>query len=112
MGVITDSTISYRSRVVYSFLAGCAFDGPRVSVGQRFIAEALGASLGSVNQSMKELARVGHVVAIPSDTGKRNAYELKSPVYSYTRARRYVGKLTLTQRMAQNWALTQDEKPN
>lgn len=109
MQVLTDTTISYRSRVVYAFLAGCAFDGPRVRVGQRFIAEAVGSSLGSVNNSLKELARAGHLEPILGPSGKRSAYDLKSPVFSYTRARRYAGGLTGTVRAARAWATRDDE---
>lgn len=104
MEVITDTKVSLKSRVIYSFLAGCAFDGPRVRVGQRYIAEAIGVSLGAVNSSIKELAAAGHLETIPGASGKRNAYDLKSPVFSYSRARRYAGGLTSTVRAARMWA--------
>lgn len=104
MQVITDTSVSVKSRLIYSFLAGCAFDGPRVRVGQRFIAEAVGVSLGAVNSSIKELAKAGHLEAIPGELGKRNAYDLKSPVFSYARARRFTGGLTSTVRAAKMWA--------
>ena len=110
MQVLTDTSISPRARVVYSFMAGCAFDGPRVRVGQRFIAEAVGFSLGSVNHSIRELAQAGHLEPILGPSGKRSAYDLKSPVFSYTRARRYAGGLSSTVRAAKAWAEVQDEK--
>ncbi len=109
MEVLTDTTISYRARVVYAFLAGCAFDGPRVRVGQRFIAEAVGSSLGSVNNSLKELAKAGHLEPVLGACGKRSAYDLKSPVFSYTRARRFTGGLTSTVRAAKAWATREDD---
>ncbi len=110
MQVLTDTTISPRARVVYAFMAGCAFDGPRVRVGQRLIAEAVGFSLGSVNYSIQELARAGHLEPILGPSGKRSAYDLKSPVFSYPRARRYVGGLTSTVRAARAWAEVDDER--
>ncbi len=108
--VLTDTSISYRSRVIYSFLAGCAFDGPRVRVGQRYIAEAVGTSQPSVNRSLRELAAAGHLEPILGPSGKRSAYDLKSPVFSYTRARRYAGGLTSTVRAARAWAEVDDER--
>jgi len=112
MEVLTDTRVSLKSRVVYSFLAGCAFDGARVRVGQRFIAEAVGVSLGAVNSSLKELASAGHLEAIRGPSGKRSAYDLKSPVFSYTRARRFAGGLSSTVRAAKAWAEQNERKVN
>ncbi len=108
MEVLTDTRISWRARVVYSFLAGCAFEGSRVRVGQRFIGEAVGASQPSVNRSLRELVKAGHLEAITGPAGKRSSYDLKSPVFSYTRARRYAGGLTSTVRAARAWAEQND----
>lgn len=104
MTVLTDTRVSFRARVVYSFLAGCAFNGPRVMVGQRFVAESLGTSPMSINRALKELAEAGHLEAIRSETGRRNGYDLKSPVFSSKRARDYAGGLTSTVRAAKAWA--------
>lgn len=112
MQVITDSSVSWRARVVYSFLAGCAFEGSRVRVGQRFIAESVGTSQPSVNRSIKELVTAGHLEAVPGPSGKRSEYDLKSPVFSYTRARRFTGGLSATVRAAKAWAEQNDTKPN
>lgn len=106
--VLTDTRISWRARVVYSFLAGCAFDGPRVRVGQRFVAESVGASQRSIGRTLRELAKAGHLEPISGKAGRRFAYDLKSPVFSYTRARRYAGGLTSTVRAARAWAETLD----
>ncbi len=108
MQVLTDTRISPIARVVYSFLAGCAFDGPRVRVGQRFVAESVGASQPTIHRCLKELAKAGHLEPVLGPCGKRSAYDLKSPVFSYTRARRFTGGLTSTVRAAKAWA-TRDE---
>ncbi len=107
--VLTDKRVSHIAFRVYTFLAGCAFDSTRVTVGQRLVAEATGVSLGAVNSSMQELAKLGHIEAVSQGKGHRHVYNLKSPVFSSARARRYVSGLTKTQQAAKNWAETLDE---
>lgn len=107
--VLTDKRLSPVARVIYSFLAGCAFDGSRVRVGQRFVAESLGTSRMTVNRSLQALAKAGHLETILGPSGKRSAYNLKSPVFSYTRARRYANSLTSTVRAAKAWANREDD---
>jgi DNA-binding IclR family transcriptional regulator len=111
MEVLTDKRVSPLARVVYSFLAGCAFDGPRVRVGQRYVAESVGASQPTIHRCLRELAAAGHLEPVAAEAGRRFAYDLKSPVFSYTRARRYAGGLTSTVRAARAWAETVDSKP-
>jgi hypothetical protein len=110
MEVLTDKSVSPLARVVYSFLAGCAFEGPRVRVGQRYVAEAVGFSQPTICRCLRELTRAGHLEPVIGESGRRFSYDLKSPVFSYTRARRYAGGLTSTVRAAKAWAETQDAK--
>lgn len=80
--VLFDGRISFAARCVYATLAGSAHGGDTATIGQRRIAELLGAHQETVMLAIRELEKVGHVESIGS--GKvRRVYRLKAGVANH-----------------------------
>ena len=78
--VLYDGRLSPAARCVYGVLARHAYQGTTVRIGQRRIAKLLRMHLETVNATIHELERRGHIVI--NGIGKaRRMYHLSSPVF-------------------------------
>lgn len=75
--VLYDKSITLADRAIYTALAREIFQGNTVRIGQRLLARKLGVSKTTINDSIQELARKGHIV-IAGEGKARRIYLLTS----------------------------------
>lgn len=78
--VTYDDRLSYFSRVVYTAIAGCVFEGKIADVSQRKLAADLKTTQSRVSKAVKELVSCGHLEVFAGH-GRRVNYRLMSDVF-------------------------------
>jgi hypothetical protein len=77
-----DAVLSSAAKVVYTAIATRVSHGNIAFIGQRMIADLTSLGVSTASRAIRQLIKAGYVKVRLGGNGKRNCYELTSPVFA------------------------------